>query len=1387
MLRLLILLTTFAVAPQVSGLEVAVPQPLAGDERIPVPEAIEPWIPWVLAGDDRRDCPLIGAGGERSCAWPGRLELDLDQTGGRFAQRWRLYARSWVPLPGASDQWPEQVRVGDIPVAVVAREGTPAVRLEAGDYAISGRFRWHRTPDGLAIPPATGLIAVRLDGEEIRFPRFERTGRLWLGAGAKATTDPERDSLGLLVYRRIEDDNPLRVVTRLDLDIAGHAREIGLDAVLLPGGIPLGLDSPLPARLEPDGRLRLQVRPGRWQLEVTAYHPGPVTELALGAANPPWPSQEIWVFAAYPQLRRVEPEGAEPVDPRQTRLPAEWARLPAYLMRPGGTLRLVQLHRGDAEPTPDRLSLERDIRLDFGGGGYTLRDRIAGELTRSWRLQVEDALNLGQVSVAGEPRFITHLPGSSRKGVEVRQGQLDLVADSRIEKGASSLPASGWLLDFQSLQTHLHLPPGWDLLAVSGVDNLPDTWLNRWTLLDLFLVLIIALAAARLWGWPWGGVALAAMVLIWQEPEAPRMIWLNLLAAAALLRLVPEGPARTAVARLRRFLLLYRHGSLLLLAVLAVPFLVEDVRTAIYPQLERPWTVPTQTPAAMPAMEQATGFGAGEVQQLEEDLAMDQAAVNRKQRRPALRKSRPAMAKAAPEPLPQSLRVIDPNAMAQTGPGVPTWRWKSLDLTWNGPVPQDHRIELWLLTPGWNLALALARLVLVLVLGLKIAGLSGAVFGRTPAVAAGLLVAGLSGLPTPASAQEFPSTELLEELKARLLAPPDCLPACADIPHMTLRATDDELDLVMTVDAATTVALPVPGGGGVWTPTAITLDGAPHDGLRRGRTGSFLVAVKPGRWSVGLAGPLPPRAQIELPLPLRPRRVEVVADGWRVEGIDDKGRPGAQIRLVRLRRETQDLLQPTELPPLLLVRRTLRLGIDWRVRTLVRRLSAADAPIVLDVPLIPGEQVLSEGLRVRDGQLLVSLAPGQRETAWSSSLEPTDGIRLRASEDPRLSEEWRVDLSPLWHLEVEGIPMIHHQGRLARWLPTWRPWPGETVLLSLSRPEGVPGPILTLDESSYLIRPGKRVAEAVLELTLRSSRGGRHEISLPPGAELQRVTVDGRERPLRLQGSVLGLPLVPGTQGVRIEWRQPGTLASYYSPPVPDLGTGGVSASTRLELGRDRWILFTGGPDLGPAVLFWGLVVVLILLAIGLGRSKLTPLKTRDWLLLGLGLSQAGIWVGLLVAGWLFALGLRARLDGELPPWRFNLVQIGLFLLSLAALSALVVALRQGLLGLPEMQIAGNGSTSTGLSWYQDRSGPELPRVWVISVPILIYRGLMLAWALWLAYRLLGWLRWGWQGLSGPVLWRDLDLELPGKRVYSSTGPVPKSTAGGKDALNDGG
>jgi hypothetical protein len=213
-------------------------------------------------------------------------------------------------------------------------------------------------------------------------------------------------------------------------------------------------------------------------------------------------------------------------------------------------------------------------------------------------------------------------------------------------------------------------------------------------------------------------------------------------------------------------------------------------------------------------------------------------------------------------------------------------------------------------------------------------------------------------------------------------------------------------------------------------------------------------------------------------------------------------------------------------------------------------------------------------------------------------------------------------------------------------------------------------------------------------------------------------------------------------------------------------------------LGSDRWVLFVGGPRLGPAVLFWGTLAIVALLAFGLGRTRYTPLAFRHWFLLGIGLSQGSAVGALLVAAWLLALGARTRVRSDLAPLRFDALQIALVLLTLLALGALSNAVRQGLLGLPEMQIAGNGSTASALFWYQDRSDASLPRAFVLSVPLWVYRFLMLAWALWLAFALLRWLRWGWDCFTTGGLWKPRKPRIASPpavpaEAHSTAAPIP--------------
>lgn len=1303
-----------------------------------VPEDLQPWVDWVVWDHPERTCPPRHDNpGQRLCLWPTRLALNLDSQGGEFTLDLHLDADTWTVLPGDGEHWPQDVHLDGKPALTASRENRPGLWLAPGRHRLDGRFAWTRLPENLSLPEHAALISLVVNQRPVTIPILDAEHRLWIHHENEDTATALADTLTLRVYRQIADGVPVQVTTHLDLDISGRAREIQLSGAVLADAIPLRIGSELPARLEADGRLRLQARPGHWAIEVESRFPGEIAALPLAEFPAPWPQEEIWVFAAQPEIRLVDIGGAPPVDPRQTELPEAWRELPAYRLSAGGNLAFQTLRRGDPDPEPDSLTLHRTLWLDFDGQGYTLNDRIGGRMTHDWRLNVGPGLDLGRVSLFGEPQSITR--DGDNMGVEIRHGQLDLVADSRMG-AVRRFAAVGWDQDFREVGYDLNLPPGWRLFSVTGVDTAPGTWTGHWTLLDLFVVLITTLAVARLWGWPWGLFALPTLLLLWQEAEAPRYIWLNLLAATALLRVLPTG-------RIAHLVAWYRRLSVLVLVLLAVPFMADQIRLGLYPQLQYPWFIQTEETAGNAGLA-APAAPAAEAPMLDMDSGLSSPELNRSLAAP--RPAKRAKALSAPE----AIGSLDPNAITQTGPGLPRWQWTRVHLGWNGPVVRTQEVGLWLLSPTVNLLLGLLRAVLLLGLGWLI--VAGPPRFRRPGGMTPLLILPLL-LFLPDAKADFPSPELLDQLRTRLLAAPDCAPACAEIPRLTLRTDATTLTATLDIHAATPVAVPLPAQLGQWLPTDAQVDDQPATGLWRDDEGLLWLRLATGRHRVVLSGPLPQREQVQIPLPLPARRVEATGTHWRVAGIHDNGVPDVQLQL--LREATSDTLSlPTlearPLPPFLDVERTLRLGLEWRVDTLVRRVSSADSAVTVDIPLLPGEAVVTAGLHVHDGKIAVNLLPGQSELAWTSVLAPQPTLTLTAPRTTAWREIWRADVSPIWHLRHDGLVVTHPQNPDGRWLPEWRPWPGESLNLHLSRPVGVPGNTLTIDRADLTLDPGARASTANLELVIRASQGQQHAITLPAGVELQQVAIDNAVQPIRLQGRGVSLPIHPGTQTITLTWRDTTGITAYWQVPALDLGVASVNTKLHINLGMDRWTLLLGGPRLGPAVLFWGELLLMVLLALGLGRWPWTPLKTGAWLLLLVGLSQLPIFGGVLVVGWLLMLAWRERVGAELADWPFKLLQVALALLTLVALLALLEAVRQGLLGLPAMQIAGNGSDAYHLHWYQDRSAASLPRPWVVSVPLWAYRGLMLGWALWLAYSLLDWLRWGYGAYAAGGLWR---------------------------------
>lgn len=1400
--------------------------PPAVARPIPVeslPPDLASWVPWVLDGVPDRNCPVVGD--QAICTWPTRLALDLVETGGTFLFDVTTDREAVVFLPGGTGAWPQSVTTATGDAAVLDRGGRPFVVLPPGAHRLKGRFAWKTLPESIPVPADVARVDLAVAGKPLPFPRRDDGGLLWVQPRTQGAEEGE--TLDLEVSRKITDGIPVRVTTRIVLRASGRPREVGLGPVLVPGTVPLAVSADIPVRIDAAGVLRVQVRAGTWNVEVEARTPGDAPEsFASPGREAPWPVDETWVFEASDTLRQVTVSGAAGVDPARTGIRDDWRAFPAYLVSAGQALAVRTVRRGEPEPPPSSLALSRDLWLDLDGNGYTLRDQLRGRLTQDWRLDLAAPAVLGHVAVDGQDQLVTTHPRTRVPGVELRRGDVNLVAESRIDGGARVIPAVGWSTDVHDLKVRLHLAPGWSLLSASGVDRLPGTWIERWTLLSFLFVLLVALAVARLTRWWWGLLALAGLVLAQHEPGRPWWVWVSLLAALALLRVVPDGRFRLAVR-------LWWAGTIVALALVLLPFTVFEIRTGIYPQvgpgaagvgdlLTRAEDLePPPPPAAPAAMDKTL---ANEVAQAEIDaedmpreevdggVEVDEGGVGKRdysRLRKGVRSSIEQRAQEQAQSGSWSNRATrkqamqnDPNAVVQTGPGIPTWAWSTARLDWSGPVDQGHTVRLWLLSPSMNLALALLRVALLLVLagvlvraGWRAAG-PGVRTPRTPnppvPVAATLVL--LLALTLPAMARaEAPQPALLDDLRARLLRPEACQPDCASTSRVDLSVRESTLTVRAEVQAGARVDWPVPGPARNWVPGIVTVDGRPDVAMALLGDGFLHVRLEPGHHVVEAAGPTPPGDALTLEFADSPHRVEAAATGWDVEGLRDDGRAERSIRLIR----RSDAPSPEgaagdegtprdgnpagNLPPWLEVTRTLDIGIPWLVHTEVHRASPAGSPVLVRIPLLAGESVTESDLRVEGREVVVSLGRDGVDIGWESTLQEAPRLDLVAPKGVSWSETWVLRCSPVWECVSDGIPPVRHQQE-GRWEPVYRPYPGESLSVAFERPAGAAGQSVTIDTAELHWAPGTRLSSSTLVVAVRNSQGGTQTFELPPGAEVQRVSVDGRDEPIREEGGMLSVSLRPGRQRIEIGWQQPEGIGTLSRVPRVGLGAPAANAQVLVTLPAERWLLLAGGPSWGPAVLFWGLLIVAILAALVLGRLPFSPLKTWQWMLLAAGLTQIPAWASLVVAAWFLAMQWRGTRPQPAQPVLRDAVQLGLAIGTVGALGCLYAAVHAGLLLHPDMQVAGAGSSEGRLVWFADRVGTSLPRPWVLSLPRMVWQGTLLAWSLWLAWSLVKWLPWAWRCWSAGGIWTRIRKAKRSAGIVSPP-PPPPPVEGPPDAL----
>ncbi|MDR1487844.1 MAG: hypothetical protein LBT62_07645 [Deltaproteobacteria bacterium] len=1183
-------------------------------EETGAPSELAPWVPWVLYGNEDKLCPKIEQSKDFSCVWPLRLTVESYPGGGSFEGKWEVRAKKAVALPGQPQAWPVEVvgsrNGGAFERLLVVGQQRPEVVLEPGQYVIKGNWNWSNPPQSLTLPLGP-ILEIYLNNQRQSFPIIDEdyanlTASLWLQGRTKPPTDEEietrttetvpGDFLKIQIDRLVIDSQPIAVVTRLKLTSSGSTREELIKGLMLPETVPTYLSSSLPARLTAEG-LRVQVQSGVHELFIESRAKGQLEDLGpVGDLYGP----EKWAFVQMPHLRQVEIAGAPQVDPSQvdftwdfrpkTNLDVQsynvdYRNLPIYALEAGDSLTFTTLRRGDPEPGPDQLSLRRQCWLDFSGKGFTCRDHLTGSLRRQWHLTIDEPFALGQASQNGSPQVITwqvNSKGEKAPGLQLRQGALNLTADLRIEDFDGRYPASGWDHNLNSASQSLYLPAGYHLIHLSGASSslfdsrYPGTWWDKWTTLDMFVVLAIILTVMKIFGKRWAILAALTMALSYHEFMAPRLVFLSVLGATALLGALPPAGKARFVARI------WRLVSVILLVLFSVSFLIYQARIAIYPQLED--LAPTSFMSFnifnySPQPIYYVGSAADDYDQQaqhqyvpEPSYEMQegfQADFSRESNAPkALPSSRSSLFVKGIE-----LDVAE-SAQAQNTLARPKWSWKTIYLDFNEQISRDQTISLFYIGPRLSSFLCVVRLILMTWFVLVVASARNAFnftgrLSKILPVIVGLAVLSLSSVSAMAQSTSFPSESMLKELEKRLLtsrtAPPPAISQLALSP-----ADGDGLALKLTVHAEQEAIVPLPFiDRSIFQPTKAALETgedlpilAVEDGLR-------IVLAPPGFHTVLFEGRLAKVDGFQLSFPQRsPNRV-ILSDfvDWRLNGVDPDGYPSSRAIYVAISQpptspasgangESSDDASASEEPqsdkdgqvqtdqsqtdqaqtdqasqndlahqndlaqadqPLesfFSVERVISLGVQWTVATIVVPQNPMTSPVSFSLPLLPGETPTSSDLDSKNGEVILNFSPAKQSIVWSSDLKQDleRPLTLTAHDGP-YSESWSINASAIWRLEIQGLTPIYNFSPQGSWNPKWRPWAGESLTVAVSRPEPIEGVYTVIDEAKLETTLGQENREHKLSFSLRTSQGGPFSFPLPIGGEVLDLFMDGQNLP----------------------------------------------------------------------------------------------------------------------------------------------------------------------------------------------------------------------------------------------------------------------------------
>lgn len=1292
----------------------------------------------------------------RACVNYTRCDLVINKSEISFTIEFSTYSSTWVELPGENLYWPSQLKIDGKNIPIVSHNGFPSIYLNKGFYKGSGKIPLHNRPQSLRIPSSYALISLVVDGVKVERIKIDEQERVWFTNNLNLNeTTSVKDDLHVRVYRKLTDNNPPELESIIKLTVSGKDREVVLGRIIPEGAMPMSFSSTLPAQLQENASVRIQLQSGEHEINIKARFLPKTFKFSVPSDTNFKVDQELWAILENPYYRNVAIKGPQAIDPMQTDIPSDWKTYPVYLMTKDIELVL------DEEPIVkqslgNKITLTRFLWLDESGKAFTVEDKIQGTINDLWRINLDSSYKLGSVKQNEELQLIT-LDENRKSGIEIRQGYLNVVALSRLQNYGKKILASGWDQRIESLSGQILLQPGWNLLHISGPDVVSGSWVNKWNLWNIFLILIIAVCFGKVFGLRCGIIACVMLLVTFHEPFAPKFLWLNGIASIALYKIISQS-------KFKKILLVYASISLVVLSIFIIRISIPQIQQGLFIQLEKSdgdftfWNKNVISDQVMEVVEQAppppppplTYQKNSEADDIFSETSRGGASGSLTQR-----KMRQYISKED---------RVDPSANIQTGPGKPSWFGKSISFSFSRPVNSTDTFRLYLISPFYSRILSFLRVILMIwIVYYLFMGLIypkekvnfyriWKSFGTLHLL---FLIALYLIFPSNLQAQ-FPNDTLLNNLKGFLLTPHSCFPNCANVNSGNVTIKNNHAVINLEISAVEKVIVPLPGDRSKWFPSKVLLNGTESNALNLSN-GKLSIIIPQGTHTVSLQGKIL-ESPVEIPFPMTVHNLSFESDEWETKSIINGDLPSGSLHLAKakMNKELQQLSEQTtsNIVPFVEVERFIKLDNEWRVETTVRRKAPQTGSIELLLPLVKGELPLQTNLQDSNGFIRVMLPDNVSEFNWTSNLKKDSLIVLSATEQKYWTEIWKLSAAPKWHVKLRGIAPVPNGLEHYGTYPVWKPHPQDVCSIFVNRPNPVPGPTYTI----YKVDLNSNVSQSqrvnTLNFEILSSQARQIRIEIPSVDKVEEVSVGSVAQFVSFKDDKLDISLHPGYQNIQIKWDTNEKIGFVVKTPQIKFDENPININIGANLPENRWILFTGGPTQGPAVLLWPILIAIVIFSFLLSKVSFIPVKMYQWLLLFIGLSTVETIGGLFLLPWFFLTAWRAKSDKIQTSKYFNVVQFLIVLAFFIGAAALIYAIPKSLLSNPDMVIQGVSSHGNKFSWFQDLSDKILPIAWVISLPIWVYKIVMMVWSIWVAFTIPSWVNWGWKAFTKDIVWK---------------------------------